>query len=51
MKILSRQALTVVGMVAALQTSMGYRIASINDVHADLGYNPTSGTCITKDAT
>jgi hypothetical protein len=33
---------TVVGMISA------YRIAVVNDIHADLNYDPSSATCISK---
>ena len=48
MRILAKHSLTVIGLVAALQAAAGYRIASINDIHADLGYNPSQGSCISK---
>ena len=26
----------------------GYRIAIVNDIHADVHYNPSAGACISK---
>lgn len=39
-------ALTLLGLVTITRA---YRIASVNDIHADLKYDPhTKGTCISK---
>ena len=41
-----RIALISIGLVI----TQAYRIAMINDIHADLNYNPLSGTCISKSS-
>lgn len=52
--------LCVVGVAAALclvvssllEGCQGYRIASVNDIHGDLHYDPAhTGKCIQKDET
>ena len=35
--------------LCTVPSAQAYRFASVNDIHADLNYNPTStGKCITK---
>ena len=44
----------VIGTISALmfsQIGCGYKIAVLNDIHADLNYNPgVSGSCVSKSA-
>jgi hypothetical protein len=39
--------LAVIGLLA-IPVAYSYRIAVVNDIHGDLGYIPTSPTCISK---
>lgn len=35
-------------LAALFGLGCAYRIAMVNDIHLDLNYNPSSGSCISK---